>query len=215
VPRRQTLDDALASIADRSSNAQPTARGAGDLLSATGLPANSGAVITEGLVLLHCVMTQSLREALVDERSVLGFMGAMRPGETLARSRDADRLALVPVPLDAASVRVYADGVMQRHDDVGGGAADLVALPGGTFQLVKQRLSSGVAQSSGDAMPPPTLAEILSAQLEKQQDDSDRPGTERWQTQLKKLAGTGEVPRARTARPRRGIEGEAEAIDDA
>jgi hypothetical protein len=118
---------------------------------------------------------------------------------------------LVPVPLDAASVRVYADGVMQRHDDVGCGAAALVALPGGTFQLVKQRLSSGVAQSSGDAMPPPTLAEILSAQL--QRDDSDRPGTERWQTQLKKLAGTGAVPRARTARPRRGSQGEAEAMD--
>jgi hypothetical protein len=79
--------------------------------------------------------------------------------------------------------------------------------------LVKQRLSSGVAQSSGDAMPPPTLAEILSAQLQKQRDESDRPGTERWQTQLKKLAGTGAVPRARTARPRRGSQGEAEAMD--
>lgn len=203
VARRQTLGDVLARVSSAATKGAPgsapaaAAQPATDALSATGLPINGGAVITEGMILLRCVMTPALTSALEEERSVLGFHGAMAPGASLARSRDTDRLALTPVPLDAPSLEAYADGVTLAPDGLAvarTGPACLVALPGGAFQLVTQnkRPGGGQGDQEGDAAPM-SLRHVMAAQQTaavKQPEATASGGGERWRSQLQQVAST-------------------------
>ena len=204
VARRQTLGDVLARVSSAAAKGAPgsapaaAAQPATDALSATGLPINGGAVITEGMILLRCVMTPALTSALEEERSVLGFHGAMAPGASLARSRETDRLALTPVPLDAPSLAAYAEGVTLAPDGLAvarTGPACLVALPGGAFQLVTQnkRPGGGQGEQEGDAAPM-SLRHVMAAQQPaavKQPETTAPGGGERWRSQLQQVASRG------------------------
>lgn len=211
VARRQTLGDVLArfsnSAAASGTKAAPPSAASdspSDALSATGLPINGGAVITEGMVLLRAVMTPALTAALEEERSVLGFLGAMAPGTTLGRARETSKLALTPVPMDGPSLRVYADGVTQAPDELAvarTGPACLVALPGGAFQLVTQNkrpAGESCGGEGGDA--PMSLRHVMAAQQPAEQPLASAPGGggERWRAQLQQARAGAPSVGART-----------------
>jgi len=111
VPRRQTQSDRLfraqasaegAEGAEGAAPAQPAPLFPFEAAEELPFLQNSGPPATEGLVLLRAVMTRSLAAALLDERSVLGFDGALAEGDGLARGRATEWLHLMPQPMSEA-----------------------------------------------------------------------------------------------------------------
>lgn len=154
VPRRQTFGDVLA----RASAAQ-AAQG-GEMDEQEALLGNSGDVITEGLVLLRCEeMSPSLTAALIEERSVLGFQGAMEEGATLAKSRDADRVALTPVPAPRELLERLFREAQEDPEPEDDAEAELQAK-GGRFVLepIKRGTSPSKGGNAATRMPPPKTA---------------------------------------------------------
>ena len=201
LPRRHTLGDAVARAA-----MPPAAHEGGD----EGLWENSGDCLTEGLVMLRCLMSDSLAGFLVEERSVLGFMGALAEGTTLERGREAERVALQPIPMPAAMLARYITMVQQPTP------AEEDAPPGKPLTAAQRLAAKPVAGLGAVATAATSGRGALgtpSGALEEPRSDADRwrvmAAAAAQQQQREAEAAAARPPQQRPGRPRKKTGGDA------